>query len=209
MNAISTLLNLTAELFFLITRHATCCLWQAPYVFACLLHTIVPWPLVRRCWSQFAARWGDCKRSRIASSNVIIIVIIFTISISLLLFVWSRQSRCLTNWPIHMRAPWPHTRLDRDFSLGSMLPRNHLLGWKLSGSGNSSGFRNIPNRLACTWLCRQSAERYHSKLSSILKFDTGYARAILDMRMSRFRTTAKRFNKDYFHWRFPCNDRYL
>ena len=74
------------------------------------------------------------------------------------------QFKHLTHWPIHMRAPWPHTRLDRDFSLGSMLPRNQRLGWKLSGSGNKAGSRNIPNRLACTWLCtHQCSVLYHSQ----------------------------------------------
>ena len=28
---------------------------------ACFLHTIMPWPLERTCWRQFAARWGDCR----------------------------------------------------------------------------------------------------------------------------------------------------
>ena len=63
-----------------------------------------------------------------------------------------------------MRAPWPHTRLERDFSPGSMLPRSHRLGWKLSGSGNKAGSRNIPNRLACTWLCtHQCSTLRHSQ----------------------------------------------
>ena len=43
---------------------------------ACDLHTIAPWPLECTCWRQFAAQRGDCKKSRIAPSNVIIIIII-------------------------------------------------------------------------------------------------------------------------------------
>ena len=40
------------------------------------LHTIAPGPLERTCWRQFAAQWGDCKKSRIAPLNAIIIIII-------------------------------------------------------------------------------------------------------------------------------------
>ena len=38
------------------------------------LHTIVPWPLERTCWRQFAAQQGDCKKSRTAPLNAIIII---------------------------------------------------------------------------------------------------------------------------------------
>ena len=38
------------------------------------LHTIAPRPLERTCWKQFAALWGDCKKSRIAPLNAIIIM---------------------------------------------------------------------------------------------------------------------------------------
>ena len=40
------------------------------------LHTIAPGPLERTCWKQFAALWGDCKKSWIAPLNAIIIIII-------------------------------------------------------------------------------------------------------------------------------------
>ena len=45
------------------------------------LHTIAPWPLERTCWRQFAALWGDCKRSWIVPfSAIFIIFIIITYS---------------------------------------------------------------------------------------------------------------------------------
>ena len=40
------------------------------------LHTIAPGPLERVCWRQFAALWGDCKKSRTAPLNAITIIII-------------------------------------------------------------------------------------------------------------------------------------
>ena len=39
------------------------------------LHSIAPGPLERACWRQFAALWGDCKKSRIAPLNAIIIIL--------------------------------------------------------------------------------------------------------------------------------------
>ena len=39
------------------------------------LHMIAPGPLKCACWRQFAALWGDCKKSRIAPLNAIIIII--------------------------------------------------------------------------------------------------------------------------------------
>ena len=38
------------------------------------LHTIAPRPLESTCSRQFMAEWGDCKKSRIAPLNVIIII---------------------------------------------------------------------------------------------------------------------------------------
>ena len=38
-------------------------------------HSIVPGPLERACWRQFVALWGDCKKSRIAPLNAIIIIL--------------------------------------------------------------------------------------------------------------------------------------
>ena len=46
------------------------------------LHTIASGPLERTCWRQLAALWGDCKKSRIAPLNAIIIIIITKDSIS-------------------------------------------------------------------------------------------------------------------------------
>ena len=40
------------------------------------LHTISPWPLERMCWRQLAAERGDCRKSRTAPLNAIIIIII-------------------------------------------------------------------------------------------------------------------------------------
>ena len=40
------------------------------------LHTVAPGPLERTCWRRFAALWRDCKKSRIAPLNAIIIIII-------------------------------------------------------------------------------------------------------------------------------------
>ena len=39
-------------------------------------HTIVPWPLECTCWRQFVAQRGDCKKSRTAPLNAVIIIII-------------------------------------------------------------------------------------------------------------------------------------
>ena len=43
------------------------------------LHTVAPRPLEYTCWRQFAALWGDCKKSRTAPLNAIIIIIIILI----------------------------------------------------------------------------------------------------------------------------------
>ena len=40
------------------------------------LHTIAPGPLERTCWRQLAAQWEDCKKSRVAPFNAIIIIVI-------------------------------------------------------------------------------------------------------------------------------------
>ena len=40
------------------------------------LHMTAPGPLGCTCWRQFAALWGDCKKTRIAHLNAIIIIII-------------------------------------------------------------------------------------------------------------------------------------
>ena len=39
-------------------------------------HTIMPRPLESTCWREFMAQQGDCKKSRTAPLNVIIIIII-------------------------------------------------------------------------------------------------------------------------------------
>ena len=48
-------------------------------------HTIVPWPLERTCWRQFAAQRENCKQSRTAPLNAIINIIISLLLIILLL----------------------------------------------------------------------------------------------------------------------------
>ena len=76
INAISTLSNLIAKLSLRTKWHVT---WHLHVISArCVardLHTIAPGPLERTCWRQFAALWGDCKKSRIAPLNAIIIII--------------------------------------------------------------------------------------------------------------------------------------
>ena len=41
------------------------------------LHTISPGPLERTCWRQFAALWGDCKKSRIAPLNAMLLLLYY------------------------------------------------------------------------------------------------------------------------------------
>ena len=57
------------------------------------LHTVAPGPLERTFWRQFAALWGDCKKSRIAPLNAIIIIIIIVIIILYPVSWWSSASR--------------------------------------------------------------------------------------------------------------------
>ena len=45
------------------------------------LHKITSGPLERTCWRWFAAQRGDCKKSRTAPSNVIIILYSLPMSI--------------------------------------------------------------------------------------------------------------------------------
>ena len=75
INAISTLSNLIVELSLRTKWHVT---WHLHVISArCVardLHTIAPGPLERTCWRQFAALWGDCKKSRITPLNAIIII---------------------------------------------------------------------------------------------------------------------------------------
>ena len=82
---ILTLSNLIAELS-LRTWQVT---WHLHVISAqCVardLHTIVPGPLERTCWRQFAALWGDCNKSRIAPLNAIIIIIVLVVVLLLLL----------------------------------------------------------------------------------------------------------------------------
>ena len=61
-----------------VARSTTC--WLHVISARCVthdLHTNTPWPLERTCWRQFAAQWGDCKKSRIAPLNAIIIIMFF------------------------------------------------------------------------------------------------------------------------------------
>ena len=77
MNAIWTLSNLITELSLRTKWHIT---WHLHMISAqCVahdLHTVAPGPLERVCWRQFAALWGDCKKSQIAPLNATIIIII-------------------------------------------------------------------------------------------------------------------------------------
>lgn len=67
--------------------------------------------------------------------------------------------------PIHMRAPWPQIRLDMLFCVVSMSEeRSHLSGLKLELSGNRVSSRNMPNRLAWTWV--PAGSRYPDTSSS-------------------------------------------
>ena len=75
INAISTLSSLIAELSLRTKWHVT---WHLHVISARDLHTVAPGPLERTCWRQFAALWGDCKKSRTAPLNAIIIIIIIT-----------------------------------------------------------------------------------------------------------------------------------
>ena len=74
---ISTLSKFVAELSLRTKWYVT---WHLHMISArCVapdLHTIAPGPLERACWRQFASLWGDCKKSRIAPLNAIIIIII-------------------------------------------------------------------------------------------------------------------------------------
>ena len=47
----------------------------SPLCAACDLHTNAPRPLESRCWRQFAAQRGDCKKSRIMPVSAITIII--------------------------------------------------------------------------------------------------------------------------------------
>ena len=77
INAISTLSNLIAELSLRTKWHVT---WHLHVISArCVARdvlTIAPGPL--ELWRQFAALWGDCKTSRIAPLNAIIILLLLT-----------------------------------------------------------------------------------------------------------------------------------
>ena len=48
-------------------------------------HTIVPWPLERTCWRQFAAQRADCKKSQTTPLNAIIIIIVIVIIIIIII----------------------------------------------------------------------------------------------------------------------------
>ena len=71
--------TLIAELSLRTKWHATWHMISARCV-ARDLHTVAPGPLERTCWRRFAALWGDCKNSRIAPLNAIIIIIIIIIA---------------------------------------------------------------------------------------------------------------------------------
>ena len=66
------------------------------------LHTIVSRPLERTCWRQFAAQWGDCKKSRIGPLNAIIIMTGWTFAIhcGLIVFYECITVTCVFNKPL-------------------------------------------------------------------------------------------------------------
>ena len=75
---ISTLSNLIAELSLRTKWHIT---WHLHVISARSvardLHTVAPGLLERTCWRQFTALWGDCKKSRIAPLNAILLLLYY------------------------------------------------------------------------------------------------------------------------------------
>ena len=69
--------NLIAELSLCTTWHFNMLHVMSSWCVACDLHTIAPRPLDHTYWRQFTAQWGDCKQSRIAALNAIMIAIFF------------------------------------------------------------------------------------------------------------------------------------
>ena len=62
------------------------------------LHTIAPGSHERTCWRQFAALWGDWKKSQIASLNaIIIIIIIINIIIIIIIIIKKEKSERTTS----------------------------------------------------------------------------------------------------------------
>ena len=51
------------------------------------LHTITPRPLERAWWRQFAAQWGDCKKSWIESFNLILLLLLLLLTIIIVVVV--------------------------------------------------------------------------------------------------------------------------
>ena len=45
------------------------------------LHTIAPVPLERTCWRRFEAQLGDCKKSRIAPLNAMMMTMMMMITL--------------------------------------------------------------------------------------------------------------------------------
>ena len=92
---ISTLSNLIAELSLCIMAHDMLLVMSARCV-ARDLHTIAPRPLEHACWREFAAQWGDCKKSRIVLFNVNIIIIIVFVIIVIIIITCSCLAPVLT-----------------------------------------------------------------------------------------------------------------
>ena len=59
--------------------------------------------------------------------------------------------------PMHILAPWPHTRLTTPIS--SLLLSSQRSGINLSGSGNTSSFLHRAHVLAWTCVCRGDNDR--------------------------------------------------
>ena len=86
---------------------------------ACDLHMIAPGPLECTCWRCFAAQWGDCKKSQIASVSAIIIIIISWASLwPTSLYYCCDKRYCLFVWFVLSCMVWA---LQRSWKTGTFL----------------------------------------------------------------------------------------
>ena len=151
----STLPNLIAELSLRFKWHVT---WHLHVISArCVardLHTVASEPLERTCWRQFAALWGDCKKSRIAPLNGIIIIADFC---------FPSERDCVWVW--HCRyahrvllcslvSSWIWTLTSRRFMVDQRARDQWLLGstsrWK---HGISRVILNVTGVIKNHWWC--------------------------------------------------------
>ena len=109
------------------------------------LYTIVPGPLERTCWRQFAALWGDCKKSRIAPLNaIIIILLLFDMAVDLVMKTFILQNKIFlvysTAGTLRISTLW------RCLSKGLFQHKdNHI-----PTLGCSTGWRELWKE--CTWI---------------------------------------------------------